>query len=477
MADSKEKKHFTRKHHFDNSEKTKKAARIARQSKKMSEFYERVGNFFVKVFRGISSFIDRVLFNPKYGRLVSLILAVIIYFAVNYNTIVTRYSSTVKSARDISDVAVTAEYNSDTYELEGIPETVDITIVGDATSVTTAANSSDGTIVADLDGLNEGTHDVTLKATGYGDNVTVRIDPSNVIVTLKKKTTRKFSLSYDFINEDKMDDIYTPGTPVFDSSTVNVRASEDTLDSIAFVKALIDCSGQTSDFEQDAKLVAYDSDGQVVSAEIVPETVHVSVPVTSPSKTVSVEVDVSGEVPNNKAIESITLDEDTVTIYGSEETLAGIDSVTTTLDASTITKDTTVLRPLVLPDGVSSASINQVNITVTLGDAATKTVDDVPINYINNTNNYKASQPDNIITTSVIVSGTSDNIADIEADDINVYIDMADASPGLQEFTLQVEEPANGLVRYTLAEDTYELNVIGDSSDDTDTSKGDSNNG
>lgn len=477
MTDSKKKKHFTHRPHTEENEKTKRAARIARQSKKMSHFYDGVSNFFARIIRGVSSFIDRVLFNPKYGRLVSLILAVIIYLAVNYNTIVTRYSSTVRSARDVSGVTVTAEYNSDTYEADGLPDTVDITIIGDATSVTTAANSSEGTVVADLEGLNEGTHNVTLKAEGYGDSVTVHIDPSNVIVTLKKKTTRKFSLSYDFINEDKMDDIYTPGTPVFDSSTVNVRASEDTLDSIAFVKALIDCSGQTSDFEQDAKLVAYDSNGQVVNAEIVPETVHVTVPVTSPSKTVSIEVDVSGDVPDDKAIESITLDEDTVTIYGSEETLASIDSVTTTLDASTITKDTTVLRPLVLPDGVSSASINQVNITVTLGDLTTKTVDNVPITYINNTNNYKATQPDNITTTSVIVSGTSDNIADIDADDITVYIDMADASPGLQEFTLQVEEPANGLVRYTLVEDTYELNVIGDSTDDSDTGKGDSNNG
>ena len=46
----------------------------------------------------------------------------------------------------------------------------------------------------------------------------------------------------------------------------------------------------------------------------------------------------------------------------------------------------------------------------------------------------------------------------------------------LQTFDLQIDQPENGLVRYELLEDTYELNVIGDTTQDTQT-EGDTNNG
>ena len=60
------------------------------------------------------------------------------------------------------------------------------------------------------------------------------------------------------------------------------------------------------------------------------------------------------------------------------------------------------------------------------------------------------------------VSGTEDNIAAVSADMINVYIDMKDATPGLQTFELKVEQPTNGLVSYKLKDSTYSLNVLGD---------------
>ena len=48
---------------------------------------------------------------------------------------------------------------------------------------------------------------------------------------------------------------------------------------------------------------------------------------------------------------------------------------------------------------------------------------------------------------------------------INVYIDMKDATPGLQTFELKVEQPTNGLVSYKLKDSTYSLNVLGETDD------------
>jgi Uncharacterized protein conserved in bacteria len=189
------------------------------------------------------------------------------------------------------------------------------------------------------------------------------------------------------------------------------------------------------------------------------------VPVTSPNKTVPIRVQVNGTVPDGKAIESITMDQQSVTVYGSETVLAGIDSVSVTLDATALTKDSSVIRPIVLPSGVGSASVSQITMSVTLGSGVTKTISNVAIKYINNTKNYKATQPENKTTTSVEVFGTQTNVDKVTAANINVYIDMSDAVPGLQTFKLNVEQPSDGLVKYSLKESTYEMNVLGETND------------
>ena len=456
--------------------KTERANRIAEQSKKVKRTYEKMEDFLFRVLRAFSTFLDKVLFNEKYSKVVSLVLAVLLYAIVNYNALSTSFQSSLRYSKTLSDVTVLAKYNSDTFEISGLPGKVDVILTGDAANVTSAANAENGTVICDLDGLTEGEHEIKLTTEGYGNNVNVVVNPTNVNVVMKKKTTRQFDISYDFINQDKMEQIYSAGTPEFEYTKINVRASKDTLDSIAFVKALIDVSGQSADFEQDAVLVAYDSSGKPVNADIVPNTVHVKVPVTSPNKSVNIQVQVSGEVPDGKAIDSITMDKQTVTIYGSETTLANIDQVVVTLDAGTLTKDSTVLRPIVLPAGVTSATNTQVTMNITLADAEEKTIDDIPINFINNNKHYKASQPDNKTTTSVTVKGTKNNIDKLAADDINVYIDMKDVQPGLQKFALQIEQPKDGFVVYTLNESEYELNVLGETSDADQSEGGNVNN-
>ena len=64
------------------------------------------------------------------------------------------------------------------------------------------------------------------------------------------------------------------------------------------------------------------------------------------------------------------------------------------------------------------------------------------------------------------VSGTAANIENVTADNINVYVDMTDAKPGVQAFDMQVEQPSNGLVKYTLNEATYQMNVLGETNEE-----------
>lgn len=126
-----------------------------------------------------------------------------------------------------------------------------MTLLGDTSSVNITATKK-GRCLIDLDGYVEGVYIVKLSALGYGDNVNLKIVPSDATVTLKKKTTGQFIIGYDFINTDKLDPKFSLNSPVFENNKVNIRASQDTLNSIAFVKALIDVSGVENNFTKEA---------------------------------------------------------------------------------------------------------------------------------------------------------------------------------------------------------------------------------
>ena len=452
---------FNRRNSQEQKEKTELANKIARQSKKVASTYEHIENGLFKIFRIFSTWIDHLIFNPKYTKIVSLAIAILLFITVNFNSSSSIFDQPLTSAREISNMNVTAVYNSDVFEVSGIPESANVTVIGDSANVTSAINIG-GNVVVDLEGLTEGTHQVKLSTEGFNNNVDINIEPSDAIITLKKKTTREFDISYDFINMDKMNSIYSLGTPEFSYTKVNVRASKDTLDSIAFVKALIDVTGVSGDFSQTARLIAYDANGQPINADIVPSEVTVTVPVSNPNKTVPIEVEVSGTVPNGMAIESIDTDQKSVTIYASDSVLSKIDKVVVTVDASTLTQDTTLVRPITLPTGVNSSNVSQINLDVRLGEGVTKTIDGVAIYFRNNNNNYEFMPVDNKTTTSVNVFGTQSNVDAISAEDISVYFDMTDAIPGVQEFTLTIDQSPSSLVTYSLVENTYEVNVIGE---------------
>ncbi|MEG0077243.1 CdaR family protein [Anaerorhabdus sp.] len=440
------------------------ANKIAKQSKKVVNTYAHFEDSLFRIIRSFSSWIDNVLFNQRFSVIVSLGLAILLYITVNFNSQNSIFGNPLVNAKPINNVPIVARYNTDTFEISGLPATANITIIGEGSNVNAAANQK-GTIIANLEGLTEGLHTVKLQAEGYGDNVQVKIDPTDVVVTLKKKSTGQFDIGYDFINQDKMNSIYSLGTPEFEYSKVNVRASKDTLDSIAFIKALIDVTGVESDFEQEATLVAYDKKGVPVNADIVPNTVKVKVPVTSPNKTVPIIVETVGDVPNGKAIQSITMDHESVTIYASESVLSKINEVGVTLDASTLTKDSSVLRPITLPTGVKSSSVNQITMDVKLGDGVTKVIPNVPI-YHKNTK-YKFTVLNDQAYVDVMIFGTQENIDKVNADDIMVYFDMSGATPGNQEFKLSVEQPVGSLVKYSVAQPTLSVTVLGEADDNT----------
>lgn len=446
--------------HKQNPEKLELAKAIAEQSQRMLKTYTSIESFIIRFTKFFSSWFDRILFNQRNGKVISLILAVILYVAINFNIGEVIFESPVTSGVTMDNIPVTVVSNQEVYEVSGLPTVVKAYVVGDLADITLIRTQKAYSVVADLSGLLEGTHEVNLIAKDFSSRVEVALQPSSAVVTIKKKISQYFDLKYDYINTDKMSTEYVLSEPVFGDSQIIIRASQDTLDKIGIVKALIDASGVSENFSQIAPIVAYDQNGDRMNVDIMPSTVNVSVGVTSPNKTVSITVLPQGIIPNDQAIESIVLDQQTVTIYGRDNVLSTLDSLQVPIDATALTSNTSLVADIPLPSGIRKSSVNRVNMQITLGAGVTSSVEDVFIQYINNVNGYRFNlvNPEDTVT-SIDVFGTQTNIDLLTADDFYVYFDMTNIELGEQEVQLYLRS-FKPLVNAKLKKQTILINVV-----------------
>ena len=89
---------------------------------------------------------------------ISLVVAIILSVAVNQKLLV--YSE--NNAIVLHDQPVEVKYNEEAYVVEGLPETVDITLIGSKTDLYIAKQSSSQKVTVDLSGLKPGTHKVNI---------------------------------------------------------------------------------------------------------------------------------------------------------------------------------------------------------------------------------------------------------------------------------------------------------------------------
>lgn len=425
---------------FDSDEKLELAQRIAKQSDKIGKRYEAFGNAILRLLKWFSDWFDRILFNPRHGKFVAFGLSVLIFFAFNSETGTT--TASLKSSRELSDVPVVLIYNKEMYEVSGYKDSVDIGLIGDYADVSMIDAQSDYVVELDLGGLSEGVHRVPYKAKGFSSRIKTFIEPATAEVSIKKKETKTVSLSYDYINLDQLDARYVLGEPELATRDVSIKASKDTLSEVAFVKALIDVSGQTETFTTDASLIAYDQEGvPLKNVDIIPKKVSATVSISSPNKTVEIKPVFEGEIPDGKAIKSVSMDHEAITIYAPQSVLDNIDEILVPITAASLNGDTKSVYNISLPSGVRHGTVSKVNMDIKLGQGEKKVFEKVPINWRYNVNGYKMSpnNKDDVYTT-LEVFGTKENLEDFNIDSVWVYIDMRDVEVGdKQEGKLYIE--------------------------------------
>lgn len=439
--------------------KTELAKAIAEKSQNFAKTYANVENQIGKFFRWLSGWLDKLLFNQKHGKLVALVLALFFYIAMSGGEDLFKTDEISKS---LGKLKVEQRISTEIYEVNNLPDEVEVTAIGDISDIKNM-KSQNIKIVANMTDLTEGTHDVTLEVENAPNRVKIIVEPSNATVTIKKKVIKRFSVGFDYVNRSSMNNRYDLSEPELEQGEVFVRASKDTLDKIAYVKALIKVDADTTkDFEQQVTIVAYDQDGNKMdNVDIIPGDMKAKVKVTSPSKDVKLTLVPTGNVPDNKAIESYTMDHETITLYGKQEALDKIDELPITIPASTLTQDREISMPVPLMNGVSATNVDVVNISIKLADLKDTVVKDVPIEIINGTKglNYSISGSK---TSDVTVKGAKKVIDKIEKGDIKITVDVSkiDKAGTYNDMALSVEGK-NKLATYELKNASISVNVTG----------------
>lgn len=421
--------------------KTELAKAIAEKSESFAKHYENVELKISKFFRWMSGWLDKLLFNQKHGKFVALILAVLFFVILNADSDAI-FEQSLKNAETLGEYPISAIISDEAYEVTGLPETVKVRVIGDISDIKNVKQQKNLRIIANMTDLTEGMHEVKLTTEGAPSGVDVVLEPSNAVVTIKKKSIRSFTLGFDYVNRFKMDSIYDLSEPELEQGEVYVRASNETLDKIAYVKALINVKDSyTKDFETEATIAAYDENGDKMDVDIIPSKMKAKVKVTKPYKNVPVTLVPNGVIPNNKAIESYTLNHPTVDIFAKQSVLDNITELPISIPASTLTSDREFSMPLIAPNGVTKISESFVNISIKLADAKETIVSGVPIHIINTLDGFQASfvnETDK--TTAVTVEGAEKIIKKIKKDDIKVYADMSKVDKtGTYEIELLVE--------------------------------------
>lgn len=419
-----------------------------------------------KIIRSIISLVDKFLVTPitkiaifigekkeknggKFERwlnrrntlvFISLILAVSLFFYVDSNSNLVVDSS----AEVLRNQTVEATYNKEAYVIEGVPETADVTLIGRTVDLYLAKQLSTGKVTVDLSNLKEGSHKVDLNYDTSINSVSYNLSPSSITVYVYPKVSATKLVTVDVINKDKLDSKLSVQSVSIDREDVIIKGAEKNLKKVAAVKALVDIDKIVDptagvNTVDDVKLVAYDSNGNLVDVEMVPNKVVATVNIESYSGEAKIKIVPTGKLSFGKAISSITSSVNKIKIYGDEDVVKKyIDSyIPIEVDVTALSNNKTYTVVVPKPEGIREVSEKTITVKISLGEEQSKEIENIQIDGINVGPNLKASAIGaNSSKTTVIVKGTKEVLENIDTTAIKAVVDLSGLGEG--EHTVKV---------------------------------------
>ncbi len=411
-----------------------------------------VTKFFVNIielFSNRNTKFEKVLTNRQSLIIISLLFALITFYAIDKKHI----SLIDNSAEVLYNQKVNVNYNEALYVVEGVPEEVDVTLVGRKMDVYLAKQYPLNGVTLDLTGYTPGNYSVGFKYEQKVSSVEYKVDPSSVNIRIYDKISITKEVSSDIIHKESLDSKLNIEGIVLDRDDVIVKGASHRLDEVATVKAIVDMNKLSNIKEgtttlEEIPLIAYDDEGNKLNVEIVPSTVNATLKISSPKKEVPIKISLDGEL-EGVAIKTITPSVEKVTIYGNQESINAIDSLPVVVDVTGLKENKTYSINLTKPTGVREISEKTINVKVEIGDIVSRDIENVPINADNVPDGYSVQViGEQNRTATIIVNGSKEAVDSIEPATIYAYVDLKGLGAG--EHSVEVKARGdNSTVTYS----------------------------
>ncbi|MCM3694632.1 CdaR family protein [Neobacillus niacini] len=389
---------------------------------------------------------DKLMDNPWFIKIMAILLAVLLYYVVPNTGSKTNEINVPggNTTEILADIPVKAYYDTENLVVSGIPDTVDVTIEGPMPHVQSAKALKNFEVFVDITNAKIGNQKVKFEVSGLSDKLKATIKPSTITVAIQEKVTTEFTVEAEFDN-DLIKDGYSAGQPTVKPNKVKITGAKDVVDRITYVKAALE-GGDLLDstVTKEAQVQVLDKELNKLNVVVEPETVQVTIPIKSNTKTVPINIIEKGTPQEGITIESMKLDVEEAVISGAEDVLKETDSVRVEVDVSKISENTTQTLPVIISNGVTKVTPETVKVTVVVKSEVEKTVSGVPIKIRNLPEQYEAviNEPANR-AVNLLVFGPGTEVTALGPNNFDIFIDLNGLTEGEHNVNIQVNGPPN----------------------------------
>lgn len=276
--------------------------------------------------------------------LFALLLTLILFTNANTTDQQKQQKPAYNYEETVKQVPIVFEYNEKKYYIQGYEPNVDVKL-SSANRVQLLAESNADTrtfkVVADLNELSPGTHEVKLKVENLKSGVKAKLSTNKSTVTIEKKITKKFAVKPILADEHQLDGV-TLSSISSTPKSVFVTTGAQTMKEIAIVQALFTPSYPiTQNITKTVKLEALNAKGEKLDVTFDKEEVEVHLAVNRVNKQVKLTPKQFGNLPSGVSGYQFHLNPETIMLSSNGGDLDKIDEITIPVDISGIAQTTT----------------------------------------------------------------------------------------------------------------------------------------
>jgi YbbR domain-containing protein len=376
---------------------------------------------------------DKWLRNPKVVWVISLTLGILLWGVVHLDEQQSKpvpISTNTSTSDEIENVSIeTVGLNESKYVLLSVePSNVRIRVRGSSSAIKKI--NSESKVQLDLSTVKSGDQAVKLSLVGFPSGLSVEIIPGSVIVRIEEKLKKEMVV--ETVLKGNPQEGYVAGTPIIQPNRVFVTIPESKMETVQAIRGEINITNAATTVSKQIKLAAYDKNGVKVDVEIEPSVVNIEVPITEPSKKVTLQVQLTGTTADGFSLVKTEQNPHEITVYGKQQLLDKLEFYDgLQIDLSELKADQTITLDIPLRAGVSRVEPNKVEVKLTIVPSEQKTFEKmkVVITGLGEKSVAEITDPTSGMV-DVKVEGAPEVVAGMKADNIDAIIDVTNLPVG-----------------------------------------------